>query len=149
MLKMRGPISVDHYMREILTNPQFGYYMTRNVFGRSGDFITAPELSQLFGDVSLICFCSLAFVSFFISCVVFLVTSEGSHLTFKSCKDYWVVVCVNVGTFGETSNFEISGIGSRTRDTSQRHSQGSLSLFLFISHILTFCSLFHSLTYLF
>jgi NADH dehydrogenase [ubiquinone] 1 alpha subcomplex assembly factor 7 len=38
-------------MREVLGNPKYGYYMGKDVFGKSGDFITAPEISQMFGEV--------------------------------------------------------------------------------------------------
>jgi len=46
-----GPLTVAEYMKEALTNPHAGYYTTRGaVFGGGGDFVTAPDVSQLLGD---------------------------------------------------------------------------------------------------
>ncbi|WP_183430799.1 class I SAM-dependent methyltransferase [Mesorhizobium sp. RMAD-H1] len=46
-----GPISVAEYMAACLGDREAGYYTTREPFGREGDFITAPEVSQMFGEL--------------------------------------------------------------------------------------------------
>lgn len=50
-IKATGPISVAEYMREVLTNPVTGYYVRNNMLGAEGDFITSPEISQMFGEL--------------------------------------------------------------------------------------------------
>ncbi len=51
LIRMNGPISVTDYFALCLADPEHGYYRTREPFGRHGDFITAPEISQLFGEM--------------------------------------------------------------------------------------------------
>jgi NADH dehydrogenase [ubiquinone] 1 alpha subcomplex assembly factor 7 len=46
-----GPMTLAEYMTECLLHPELGYYTRQDPLGRSGDFITAPEVSQMFGEL--------------------------------------------------------------------------------------------------
>ncbi len=51
IIETEGPIPFDRYMQLCLGDPDFGYYLTRDPFGADGDFTTAPEISQMFGEL--------------------------------------------------------------------------------------------------
>lgn len=51
LIEAQGPMSVAQFMTLALLDPKEGYYATRDPFGAGGDFITAPEVSQMFGEM--------------------------------------------------------------------------------------------------
>ena len=62
IIKKNSILSLDEFIDESLYNKKFGYYMKGNPFGMKGDFITAPNISELRGSGNMIgnCRCALA-----------------------------------------------------------------------------------------
>jgi SAM-dependent MidA family methyltransferase len=50
-IEREGPLPVDAYMRTCLAHPEHGYWRSAESIGTDGDFITAPEISQVFGEL--------------------------------------------------------------------------------------------------
>ncbi|HDZ72215.1 MAG TPA: class I SAM-dependent methyltransferase [Aurantimonas coralicida] len=51
LIRIEGAIGLDRYWNLALFDREHGYYAAREPFGRTGDFITAPEISQMFGEL--------------------------------------------------------------------------------------------------
>jgi SAM-dependent MidA family methyltransferase len=54
-IRLSGPLTIADYMADCLLHPDHGYYTTRPPFGPEGDFITGPEISQMFGELLGLC----------------------------------------------------------------------------------------------
>ena len=57
LIEASGPISVADYFSACLFDPDHGYYTARDPFGADGDFTTAPEVSQMFGELVAVWLC--------------------------------------------------------------------------------------------
>lgn len=56
LIEKNGPLPVARYMELALQHPEYGYYRQGDPLGQGGDFITAPEISQMFGELIGLCF---------------------------------------------------------------------------------------------
>jgi SAM-dependent MidA family methyltransferase len=54
-IEQSGPITVAEYMTQCLLHPKHGYYTTHQPLGSKGDFVTAPEISQMYGEMLGLC----------------------------------------------------------------------------------------------
>lgn len=50
-IETQGPVSIARYMELALGHAEHGYYMKQDPLGKEGDFITSPEISQMFGEM--------------------------------------------------------------------------------------------------
>ncbi|MBX9696620.1 MAG: SAM-dependent methyltransferase [Alphaproteobacteria bacterium] len=71
-----GPLTLERYMERALTDPTNGYYLTKKPIGSKGDFITAPEVSQLFGEMIAL---------WFVDQVLRSPYAASKHLTLIEC----------------------------------------------------------------
>lgn len=60
LIKIKGLLTIAEFMQEALFNPLHGYYQKKIPIGKDGDFITAPEISQVFGELIGLYFLNLA-----------------------------------------------------------------------------------------
>lgn len=51
LIQHAGPISIAEYFHLCMADPEFGYYKNQQAIGAKADFITAPEVSQMFGEL--------------------------------------------------------------------------------------------------
>ena len=75
-----GPMSLADYMAECLLHPRHGYYATRDPLGVAGDFTTAPEISQMFGELLGLCLAQGRI------CVLEQILRGRSHAVAVSCS---------------------------------------------------------------
>jgi hypothetical protein len=103
-------MSVAHFMRQVLVNPLSGYYMKGDVFGSQGDFITSPEISQMFGEVCHLDSSTGGSSKRTLALPLFLIKllhpcSASRHLVFSAMDQHWQTIPYPVGrTWSRTWN---------------------------------------------
>lgn len=97
IIQQTGPVSIETYMRYALSHETKGYYRSREVIGSQGDFITAPEISQLFGEMIALWFIDHVMRSKFL---------HSDHFSFIECGPGRGTLIRDVlRTFGQIKSF--------------------------------------------
>ena len=50
-IELKSSVPVDEFIEKILYEPKVGYYTSKDPFGKNGDFITSPTISNLFSEI--------------------------------------------------------------------------------------------------
>ena len=87
-ISKNGPLSLASYISQALGDPDYGYYQTRDPFGTAGDFITAPEISGLFGEMCGLYLAHIAELSGFRDPPIFELGPGRASLT-KDMRHVW------------------------------------------------------------
>ena len=51
-IRSSGPLPLEAFLDQVMIGAEDSYYAQQDRFGQAGDFITAPEISQLFGEIT-------------------------------------------------------------------------------------------------
>jgi NADH dehydrogenase [ubiquinone] 1 alpha subcomplex assembly factor 7 len=116
------PMKISRFMSEALFNPASGYYRTKNPIGKNSDFITAPEISQTFGELLAAYFLQIAATKK--SKIAFVEMGAGKGTLFfdilNSIKKLAVKNIPEALDFLERSTFHIVEIGEVLREAQQK-----------------------------
>jgi NADH dehydrogenase [ubiquinone] 1 alpha subcomplex assembly factor 7 len=119
LIQNNGPMSVADFMRESLFHPKLGYYNCHNPFGKEGDFITAPEISQVFGELIGAYFASAA-INAFVDQKVNLVEMGAGSGTLMSDL---LRIAIKIPIFFNQTNIHIIEISPRLKAIQQEKLQ--------------------------
>ncbi len=117
IIRNNGPISVSQFTKEALFNPIVGYYNTKNPFGKRGDFITSPEISQVFGEIIGAYLLDIWQNNYFGNKINLVEMGAGNGTLMKD----FLNIAKNIPNFLEQCNLSIIEISSRLQNIQKKN----------------------------